>query len=123
MKPVTAEIVAALAFAVVGYFLGLSLGFTGVPVALLLGLAGSTFGFLIANVGARALWLPSVGLVLGFMGVVVVQVLAATSAFAFGYYVFFSLLTSVCLTLLASVIFRLFPNLRDWAFGSGSASH
>lgn len=117
MKPVTAAICAAIAFAVIGYFLGLSLGLDGPPTALVVGAVGSVFGLLVATVGAKALWLPLVGSVLGLIGVVVVQVVAGPTIFAMGYYVFFPLLAGVALTLLASVALQLLPSLRARIFG------
>lgn len=113
-------VVAAIVFAVIGYFLGLSVGLTGLLSALIIGALGSMYGSLLAKVGPRALWLPFAGSLLGLLGVVVVQVLSSPVGFSLVYYVFFSLLTGLCLTLLAAVLFQISPTLRDRVFKNDS---
>ena len=116
MKPYTAAIVAAAASAAIGYFFGLSVGFNGIPAAVVVGAAGSTFGLLVAQVGARAFWLPVIGSLIGLVGIVVVQ-FGSPLGFGLLYYLFVSALLSMSFTLFFSLAFQLIPAFRHKVFG------
>ena len=117
MKPQTAAISTALVFTVIGYFVALSLGFTGFIEAPIIGAVGSTFGLLIAAVGPKAFWLPAGGSLVGLFGMLLVQVLSSPTLFPLGYYVYVSLLAGIVITLVASLTLQLIPALRKRIFG------
>ncbi|WP_156170235.1 hypothetical protein [Luteimonas sp. FCS-9] len=117
MKPIAAAALSALSFGTIGWFAGLSVGFAGPISFLALGAAGSFFGLLLFTFGAKALWLPAGGLMVGIALVLAAQLMIPAKFEAF-YYLYVPILASVVITPSVSIVLHLFPALRDRVFGN-----
>lgn len=116
MKQGAAAAVSALAFGVIGCFVGPAIGFTGLLSALVLGAAGAFFGPLVVKVGAKAFLIPMAAGVAGLVLVLLAR-LMSLAAFDAAYYVFVPLFVAVVVTPFASIVFQVFPSLRIRVLG------
>ncbi|MFT3719606.1 hypothetical protein [Pseudorhodoferax sp.] len=115
MKPITSAALSALAFGIIGWFVGFGVGFSGLVSSLVFAATGSFFGLLLFSVGAKAFWLPVGGLIVGVALVLAAQLMTIV-AFDASYFIFVPLLASVVITPIASIAFKMFPALRKRIF-------